>query len=45
MPEKKIKEVFKQKIKQGIDIEDSKELDNIAEIFKVSKPYWFAYLN
>ncbi len=37
MPEKKIKQVVNQKLIQGIDIEDSEELQNIADMFQVSK--------
>lgn len=37
MPEKKIKQFVNQKLTQGIDIEDSEELQTIAETFGVSK--------
>lgn len=37
MPEKKINQFVNQKLTQGIDIEDSDELQSIADKFKVSK--------
>lgn len=37
MPEKKIKQIVNKKLKEGIDIEDSIELQNIADMFEVSK--------
>jgi Zn-dependent peptidase ImmA (M78 family) len=37
MPEKKLRAVIKKKIKQGIDLENSEELEKIAEEFKVSQ--------
>lgn len=37
MPEKKVKQVVNKKLREGIDIEDSEELQNIADMFQVSK--------
>jgi len=37
MPEKKIKEVLRKKLKEGIDLQDSAELKKIAETFHVSQ--------
>ncbi|AND41440.1 ImmA/IrrE family metallo-endopeptidase [Cytobacillus oceanisediminis] len=37
MPEKKLKQFYNKKLKEGIDFEHSDELDSIAETFQVSK--------
>jgi Zn-dependent peptidase ImmA (M78 family) len=37
MPEKKLKEVIRKKLKEGIDLEDSTELKNLAKTFQVSQ--------